>query len=196
MEELLIKIIQNDELHAKWLNTLSFLENCGARKIAACEHPTLVREEMLKHAEEEFRHAYHLKRQIEKIAAGSYKDYSQILGGLPTRHYLHRLDTQVCRLLKNANLFEKELAYNLVTFAIEKRAISLYSLYEACLRANQSKITLKAILLEEANHLNEMEAALSSLPIIYIDQAIAIETNLYHTCLSSIKMELFLLNST
>ena len=52
--------------HAKWLNTLSFLENCGARKIAACEHPTLVKEEMLKHAAEEFRHAHHLKRQIDK----------------------------------------------------------------------------------------------------------------------------------
>lgn len=191
MEELLTKLIGNDELHAKWLNTLSFLENCGARKIAACEHPTLVKVEMLKHAEEEFRHAYHLKRQIEKIAAGSYKDYSQILGGLTTRRYLYRLDTQVCRLLKNAELFNKELAYALVTFAIEKRAIALYTLYETLLRENQSKITLKAILLEEANHLEEMEAALSALPIFYIEQAIEIETDLFHKCLMHIKMELF-----
>lgn len=68
IRQLLNTIIASDELHAKWLNTLSFLENCGARKIAACEHPTLVKEEMLKHAAEEFRHALHLKRQIGRIS--------------------------------------------------------------------------------------------------------------------------------
>ena len=50
IRQLIITIIAAPELHAKWLNTLSYLENCGARKIAACEHPTLVKEEMLKHA--------------------------------------------------------------------------------------------------------------------------------------------------
>src|SRR5271170_3629580 len=84
---LLTAIVASDELHAKWLNTLSFLENCGARKISACEHPTLVKEEMLKHAAEEFRHAHHLKKQIAKIPGGiTIEDYtlSSLLGGTTT----------------------------------------------------------------------------------------------------------------
>ena len=64
---LLRLVIAHPDLHAKWLNTLSFLENCGARKIAMCEHKTLVKEEMLKHAAEEFRHAHDLKKQLLKI---------------------------------------------------------------------------------------------------------------------------------
>ena len=43
IESILNRIVASNELHAKWLNTLSYLENCGARKIAACEHPTLVK---------------------------------------------------------------------------------------------------------------------------------------------------------
>src|ERR1700758_2678612 len=90
IRQLLTIIVASDELHVKWLNTLSFLENCGARKIAVCEHPTLVKEEMLKHAAEEFRHAHHLKRQIDKINSFSLCDYSphHILGGYQTLHYL------------------------------------------------------------------------------------------------------------
>ena len=41
LKNILPHLIAAPSLHAKWLNTLSYLENCGARKIAACEHPTL-----------------------------------------------------------------------------------------------------------------------------------------------------------
>src|ERR1051325_9720393 len=83
IKSLLKTIVASDALHAKRLNTLSYLENCGARKIAACEHPTLVKEEMLKHAAEEFRHAHHLKRQIERVSSNSMDTYSIsiVLGG-------------------------------------------------------------------------------------------------------------------
>ncbi|MGZ3633296.1 MAG: hypothetical protein ACXU9U_03630 [Parachlamydiaceae bacterium] len=74
--ELISTILANDYLHAKWINTLSYLENCGARMIAACEHPTLVKEEMLKHAAEEFRHAHHLKRQLAKLSVDPFETYT------------------------------------------------------------------------------------------------------------------------
>ena len=94
LNDLLTTIVKSPELHAKWLNTLSYLENCGARKIASCEHPTLVKEEMLKHASEEFRHAHYLKRQITRVSSESIGSYSQpyILGGSFTLHYLTTLD--------------------------------------------------------------------------------------------------------
>src|ERR1700733_7542998 len=98
--ELLHIIVNSSQMHSKWLNTLSFLENCGARKIASCEHPTLVKEEMLKHAAEEFRHALHLKKQIEKISKPlpTYAE-EHILGGFQTWHYLAKLDLKACRYL-------------------------------------------------------------------------------------------------
>src|ERR1700733_4610834 len=99
IEQLLTTIVASNELHAKWLNTLSFLENCGARKIAACEHLTLVREEMLKHASEEFRHAHYLKRQIQRVTSEPCDDYSlkYLLGGTASLHYLASLDLQTSR---------------------------------------------------------------------------------------------------
>src|ERR1700733_11588698 len=94
LEDLLYQIVSTPLLHAKWLNTLSYLENCGARKIAHCEHPTKVKEEMLKHASEEFRHAYYLKQQIRKVHPQPMNTYSlnSMLGGFASFHYLNLLD--------------------------------------------------------------------------------------------------------
>lgn len=160
-KQLLTSIVASNELHAKWLNTLSFLENCGARKIAACEHPTLVKEEMLKHAAEEFRHAHHLKRQIEKVSSYRMETYSLslMLGGISTLHYLAALDLKTSRYLKSSGLSKnsvREAAYLLVTYAIELRAHELYRIYDEVLRKAGSKVTVKSILLEEKEHLNEM----------------------------------------
>lgn len=169
IKALLTIIVRSNERHAKWLNTLSFLENCGARKIAACEHPTLVKEEMLKHAAEEFRHAHYLKRQLERISSNKMPDYSDtsILGGSSTLHYLNLLDLQTCKYLKTMgcsgpNL--KEAAYLLVTYAIELRAGEIYPIYEEILRKTGLRVTVKSILLEEEEHLKEMEAGLQLLP--------------------------------
>src|SRR4029078_13371782 len=101
MKIFLKKVIADEVMHAKWLNTLSYLENCGARKIAACEHPTLVKKEMLKHAAEEFGHAHILKKQMQRITTDSFEDYSLhlLLGGIHSLHYLSSLDIKVCRYL-------------------------------------------------------------------------------------------------
>lgn len=169
IKQLLSSIVGSDELHAKWLNTLSFLENCGARKIAACEHPTLVKEEMLKHAAEEFRHAHHLKRQIEKVSSYRMETYSLslILGGVSTLHYLTALDLKVSQYLKSSRLSKnavREAAYLLVTYAIELRADEVYRIYDEVLRKAGAKVAVKSILLEEKEHLNEMIDGLKELP--------------------------------
>lgn len=161
IKQVLTSIVASNELHAKWLNTLSFLENCGARKIAACEHPTLVKEEILKHAAEEFRHAHHLKRQIAKVSSHHIENYSLdlMLGGISTLHYLAALDVKVSRFLKASGLSKnamKEAAYLLVTYAIELRADELYGIYDEVLRKAGSRVAIKSILLEEKEHLNEM----------------------------------------
>ena len=193
LRQLLTTIVDSHALHAKWLNTLSYLENCGARKIAACEHPTLVKKEMLKHAAEEFRHAHHLKRQIEKVSSDPMDTYSpfHMLGDAATLHYLTALDLKACRYLKKAGLSMhamKEAAYLLVTYAIELRAEELYPIYDEVLREAGSRVTVKSILLEEKEHLNEMREGLHHLAsgFIHAEQVCAIERDLCKAWLDSI----------
>lgn len=185
MKKLLTRVVTSHETHAKWLNTLSYLENCGARKIAACEHPTLVKEEMLKHAAEEFRHAHHLKRQIEKVSLKPMDTYSLalMLGGTSSLHYLNFLDLKASRYLKRSGLTKnaiKEATYLLVTYAIELRANELYHIYDDVLKNAGSKVAVKSILLEEKEHLNEMIEGLHKLPLgfTHAEQICAFEGDL------------------
>lgn len=190
-------IVKSPTLHAKWLNTLSYMENCGARKIAACEHPTLVKEEMLKHASEEFRHSHYLKRQIKKIWEEEIVDYSthSILGGCASRQYLNSLDIQTCLFLnRKRGLSQKEIreaAYLLVTYAIELRAGELYPIYDEVLKKNKSKVAVKSIVLEEEEHLEEMREGLTKLEngFDYADYVCSIEAELCKAWLEAVEKE-------
>ena len=162
LNNLLPHIIADNTLHAKWLNTLSLMENTGARKISASEDPLTVTYIILKHAAEEHRHAFYLKKQIEKTAEGTCPTYAMeyLLAPAYSKYYLNQLDIQVSRYLKNElNLAGKELrfaAYLLVTYAIEVRADELYPVYQDALDAVSSKVNVKSIILEEEGHLEEM----------------------------------------
>jgi hypothetical protein len=196
MERFLNAIVQNPILHGLWLNTLSYLENCGARKIASCEHPTAVKEEMLKHASEEFRHAFYLKKQLSRIDQ-SYEDYrrSSLLGGWAAYHYLNALDLAVSRYLRILQLDSleiKQLAYLLVTYAIELRAAELYPVYHTILKSHASKIKVQSIVFEEQEHLQEMEEELSHIPAapLYVKSVCEFEAHLFEKWLDQINIDL------
>jgi hypothetical protein len=158
---ILPQIISDNQLHARWLNTLSLMENTGARKISASEDPVTVTYIILKHAAEEHRHAFYLKKQIEKTNA-ECPTYSAAYLVAPaySKYYLNQLDIDVCRYLKKElGLTGAELrfaAYLLVTYAIEVRADELYPVYQDALDAAGSKVNVKSIILEEEGHLEEM----------------------------------------
>lgn len=162
LNTLLSNIVKNNSLHSKWLNTLSYMENAGARKISAAEHKEEVTLLILKHAAEEHRHAYYLKKQLVKLDEGACKTYrnSELLAANHTRFYLNTLDVQVCRYLKQhfklSSVDLKFAAYLFVTYAIEVRADELYPIYQSILTQNNSKVTVKSIILEEEGHLEEM----------------------------------------
>lgn len=190
-------IISSSHKHAKWLNTLSYLENCGARKIALCEHPVYVKEEMLKHASEEFRHAHYLKRQIPRLGPYFFIDYSMpyLLGGTNTLQYLNALDMKACRYLSQKGLSKadiKNAAYCLVTYTIELRAEELYPLYNEILRLYKSPISVKSIILEEKEHLEEMRMEIAKLKngSSHSDYICAIESELCFQWLKSLLSEL------
>lgn len=195
---LLEKIVQHDETHAKWLNTLSFMENAGARKISACEHPTKVDLIQLKHAAEEHRHAYYLKKQIGKIDPELCKSYekNELLASIATKQYLHSLDIKACKYLQTVFQLTKEelkyTAYLFVTYAIEVRADELYPVYQEILTKTSSKIMVKSIILEEEGHLEEMINQLNEFSKdwqIYAEKVLNIEKELHNQWINAISQE-------
>ncbi|WP_114820168.1 hypothetical protein [Chryseobacterium sp. KLBC 52] len=200
---LLKKIVQEGSTHAKWLNTLSFMENAGARKISKCEHPTLVSQIQLKHAAEEHRHAYYLKKQIGKINPELCKTYesTELLAPIATSQYLHSLDIKACRYLQKAfNLDKTDIkyaAYLFVTYAIEVRADELYPVYQEALTEASSKIMVKSIILEEEGHLEEMIHQLNEFSPDWknhADHILTIEKELHEEWINAITQEVAQLN--
>ncbi|MDT3404964.1 hypothetical protein [Mucilaginibacter terrae] len=199
LKNIFTKIVNNDALHARFLNTLSLMENTGARKISASEDPATVTYIILKHAAEEHRHAFYLKKQIEKLEGVSLPTYAPeyLLAATHSKRYLNQLDIDACRYLKEKLGFSgKELrfaAYLLVTYAIEVRADELYPVYQDVLTEAGSKVNVKSIILEEEGHLEEMINQLQQFSPdwqVHADKAVAIESRLFDTWVKELGEEL------
>lgn len=199
MKNLLDKIVADGDLHARWLNTLSLMENTGARKISASEDTVNVTYIILKHAAEEHRHAFYLKKQIDKIGEGICPTYARqfLLAPAQSKYYLNQLDVEVCRYLKKElHLTGSELrfaAYLLVTYAIEVRADELYPIYQDALDNAGSKVNVKSIIIEEEGHLEEMINQLKNFSPdwqLHADKAVVIETDLFNKWLVGLSEEI------
>jgi hypothetical protein len=202
LKQLFSALVSDKDLHAKFLNTLSLMENTGARKISACEHKTDVTMIVLKHAAEEHRHAYYLKKQISKLNENLCPTYSNeyLAAPVDSRLYLNKLDVIVCRYLKNTlGLKGADLrfaAYLLVTYAIEVRADALYPVYQEVLEEANSKVNVKSIILEEEGHLEEMLHQLKQFSPDWEEhaqKAVEIETELFNDWIEALKKETILL---
>ena len=168
LEELLQHIVSDDHKHARFLNTLSLQENIGARKISANEQPETSTYMVLKHAAEEHRHAFYLKKQIAKLSISACPTYEPdyLLAPYSSKYYLNKLDLMTSRYLKDTLQLKgsdlKFAAYLLVTYAIEVRADLIYPIYQEVLDQNKSKVSVRSIILEEQGHLEEMTAQLKN----------------------------------
>jgi len=197
LSDLVQHIVANDQLHAKWLNTLSMMENTGARKISRYEHPVKTNITVLKHAAEEARHAYYLKKQISKLPDTDCPDYTfqYLLAPVSSYQYLLRLDAYACRYLRNKGFAPErinDVAYLLVTYAIEVRADELYEVYQNALTEAGSKVNVKSIIMEEAGHLEEMTRMLNELDANWkplADDVCAFETELYQSWIGAVIKE-------
>lgn len=198
MQTLLRSILKNPQIHARWLNTLSLMENTGARKIKKCEHPVFVSEIILKHSAEEARHAYYLKKQIQKIDKNSCPTYERqyLLASDSSANYLQKLDIEACRYIKSKfglkNDKLKYAAYLLVTYAIEVRADELYPQYQQVLSEENCPVSVRNIIVEETNHLAEMIAQLKAFSNDWesmCKHVCEIETDLFQTWIKNVEIE-------
>jgi hypothetical protein len=199
VENIFNKVVETPSLHSRWLNTLSMMENAGAKKIKNCEHPVLVNEIILKHSAEEARHAHYLKKQIRKVERGGCPTYEKryLLAPDQSYYYLHSLDVQVCRYLKKEFGYKgddlKYAAYLLVTYAIEVRADELYPKYQAVLTQTNSPVNVRSIIVEEEGHLQEMRSQLKEFSPDWetlCENAVALETRLYGDWMGALQREL------
>ena len=199
LDDILKVVVQDNSLHARWLLTLSYLENCGARKIS--EFQSIFKGQVplsiLQHAWEESRHAFFMKKQISKLGQNPDQKRS-FLGGTKAKNLLYLLDIKILKLLKENNIKKKkELyygAYLLTTYAIEKRADSLYGEYQRTLERNDSKINLKLIMKEEENHLKEIEEKIDKNKELsqLKNKALDLESGIFSNFLSAVEKEIFL----
>ena len=199
LDDILKIVVQDRSLHSRWLLTLSYLENCGARKISDFQSifKGQVPLSILQHAWEESRHAFFMKKQISKLGLDPDEKRS-FLGGTKAKNLLYLLDVKILKLLKENNIKMKEnlyySAYLLTTYAIENRADSLYGTYQKVLEKNHSKINLKLIIKEEENHLREIEEKIDENKDISLlkEKVIEIESDIFSSFISSVEEEIFL----
>ena len=199
LDDILKVVVQDHSLHSRWLLTLSYLENCGARKIS--EFQSIFKGQVplsiLQHAWEESRHAFFMKKQISKLGQNPDQKRS-FLGGTKAKNLLYLLDVKILKLLKENCIKKKEDlyygAYLLTTYAIEKRADSLYGAYQKNLENNGSKINLKLIIKEEENHLKEIEEKINKNKKISLlkPKVLEIESDIFSNFLSDVEQEIFL----
>lgn len=157
LEEFFNKIIKNDEIHAKWLNSLSYLEYSGFRKIVKSQVSDTLSDTILSHILEEARHSFYFKKLALGIGGSKFNTFkeSTLLSAKAVKNYFHSLDHGILKIIENSNN-KKEGAYFLTTWLIEERALSMYQRYQEVLVKNNFNISLSPVLNDESKHLESV----------------------------------------
>lgn len=155
----LARLVQNNELHARFLNTISLMEYMGARKIVKSQIEKHIDAEVLAHMSEEIRHAQIFKKMALKLSDGKLKTYSDqhLLAGPEGRAYIQSVDQSVAAALHGE---DPKTNYLLSTLLIEERANDVYPFYGELVEPLGFGGYLRTILREEENHLEQINEAL------------------------------------
>ena len=153
-------ITSRRELHGRWLNTLSFLEYIGTRKILKSLPADILDETLLSHISEEAFHSLFFKRLARKITLKNYSfREEELLIPKESERYFQNLDKRSGEV-SNAN---EMLSYFYTTWIVETRAVAVYSLYNRILKAKQFPFTLNPILKDEEKHLIQVKDSIEEM---------------------------------
>ncbi len=158
-------IVANDSLHARWLNTFSYLEYVGFRKIVKSQRAEVLTAEILTHALEEGRHALGLKKIALKIGGEAFTTYApeNMLCGDEAEDYFQDLDAACDEVFADRPAaLRAKLVYCYVTWLVERRALQVYGVYKDALGASPVAGRITGLLLEEEKHLSDVEAELAN----------------------------------
>jgi rubrerythrin len=188
---LLHKIVQNREWHARFLNTLSLMELCGAQRLARAMLSCPQRTFLLEHVAEEYRHAYFLRRLANKVAERDLATFDEenVFCHKQSSSYIKSVDRRICISIKHhAISFITNIAYLLTTLVIEQRALPFYTLYQQVIEEHRIPISLKSLITEEEHHLSEINQEITDtdLPTDLVNDCLANEKILFDRWLSHV----------
>ncbi|QBR72752.1 hypothetical protein CU048_07800 [Beijerinckiaceae bacterium] len=196
LETLVDRIVADPALHARWLNTFSYLEYVGFRKIVKSQKAETLTAQVLGHACEEGRHALGLKKLAVKLGGANFDSYAPevLLCGEEAETYFQDLDRFCDEAFADRGDEERvKLAYCYVTWLVERRALSVYGMYKNALGESEIAKKLGGLLAEETKHLADVEASLRAADpefSIRSKQFESVEETLYQNFIGILSREL------
>ena len=166
LEGLIGRIVADTVLHARWLNTFSYLEYVGFRKIVKSQRAEGLTAAILGHACEEGRHALGLKKLAIKLGGAEFDSYASevLLCGEEAEAYFQDLDKACDEAFANRSEAERgKLTYCYRTWLVERRALDVYGTYKNALGDSDIARKLGGLLAEETKHLADVEAVLHAI---------------------------------
>lgn len=178
------KLMESERKHASFLNSLSYLEYRGARKIARALGSEDMDPEILKHSHEETRHALYFKALAIKLGGDAFRSYLPTCLFAPdgVKSYFYHLDRIV-----GQNLTCPRTSYAATTLLVEERALKVYADYEEALAHAKSEFTLKPLIKDEVQHLEHIR---SRVPSHAIEVLRGFESELFQTLKQHLEREL------
>jgi hypothetical protein len=163
LESLIGAVVADPALHARWLNTFSYLEYVGFRKIVKSQRAEVLTAAILGHACEEGRHALGLKKLAIKLGGAQFDSYAPdvLLCGEEAEAYFQDLDKACDEAFADRSKQERaKLSYGYVTWLVERRALDVYGIYKQALGDSEIARKFGSLLAEETKHLADVEALL------------------------------------
>ena len=187
----ILEQITNDKaLHARWLNTLSYLEYVGARKIIKAIPSGQISEAMLEHISEEARHSLFFKKLSQKLSGKKPGFHPfEIFASDSVRGYFQKTDHKAAEFSRS----QTHLNYLYTSLAVERRALAVYSFYNKILSQKKFPFSLSALLREEERHLHFAEEAIRKEDPLYensSEELMDFERQQYFCLLLAIEEEL------
>lgn len=192
LDSIIAAIVRDPQLHARWLNTFSFLEYVGFRKIVKSQRAESLTATVLNHALEEGRHAFRLKKLALALGGAGFDSYAPqtLLCGEEAEDYFQDLDHQTEAEFEDRDEAEKaKLTYLYVTWLIERRALDVYGLYKKAVAGSEIAQRLDGLLAEEDGHLRHVETEIAAGDPDHARRAarlIGLETGLYERFLGAL----------
>jgi hypothetical protein len=152
LEDLIGAVVADTVLHARWLNTFSYLEYVGFRKIVKSQRAEVLTAAILGHACEEGRHALGLKKLAIKLGGAEFDSYAPevLLCGEEAEAYFQDLDKACDEAFADRAVEERaKLIYCYVTWLVERRALDVYGTYKKALEESEIARKLSGLLAEE-----------------------------------------------
>lgn len=164
IQNFLEQIISCSKLHSRWLNTLSFLEYMGTRKMAKALLQEDFTETLLGHLNEEARHSLYFKKLANRVSSKNLGfQREELLAGEEARAYFQKLDIKSKTLAGGHTI----LNYLLTTWVIEQRAVLVYTVYNQLLAQKKYPFSLNPLLKDEINHLAHVKNSMEKLNFNY-----------------------------